>query len=170
MWLMLLVGITSIATACGNGPPPPTGLSTSTSEALQPASTPLPPPAAILPNGQAIKLELAISPQQRSTGLMFRTSLAADRGMLFVFERAVSQPFWMKNTFIPLDFVFLDHAGQITEIIPDVPPCEADPCPNYPPQHQYRAMLELSAGVAAANGLEPGQRLTFERVPDFPFD
>ncbi len=165
----VLVAALLCAAACSNGPPPPTGAQASTT-APEPAATPLPPPTATLPNGTTIKLELAISPDRRSTGLMFRTSLAEDRGMLFVFERAVTQPFWMKNTFIPLDFVFLDDSGTITEIIPEVPPCEADPCPNYSPKGPYRAMLEVAAGVAAANGLAEDQILEFTRVPDYPIE
>jgi hypothetical protein len=166
--LLLAIAGTAV-TGCSNEPPPPTGMQTDVGPVTPPA-TPLPPPTAVLPNGQSITLELAISPDRRNTGLMFRTKLAEDRGMLFVFERTVTQPFWMKNTFIPLDFIFLDGSGTITEIIDNVPPCEVDPCPSYPPRNPYRAMLEVSAGVAAKHSLQPGQTLELSRVPDYPVE
>ena len=135
------------------------------------ASTPRPtpaPPHAVLPDGFAVKLELALTPDEISTGLMFRPSLADDRGMLFLFDRPRLPPFWMKNMLIPLDLVFLDGAGTVVDVIADVPPCAADPCPNYPPSNPARAVLEINAGSAAAHGIEKGTTIAFERVPGYP--
>lgn len=125
-------------------------------------------PRATLPDGSTVRLELAISPEEIANGLMFRPSLAADRGMLFLFDEARLPSFWMKNTLIPLDLVFLDPAGMVVDVIPEVPPCAADPCPTYSPEVPALAVLELGAGRAKAHGIEPGATLLFERVPNYP--
>jgi hypothetical protein len=99
---------------------------------------------------------------------MFRPSLAENRGMFFLFNRPRLPAFWMKNTLIPLDLVFLDPSGNVVEVIDNVPPCAADPCPNYPPSKPAQAVLEINAGSAAAHGIEAGTNIQFERVPGYP--
>ena len=133
-----------------------------------PAPTRIPLPQAVLPDGFALDLELALTPEEISSGLMFRPSLRADRGMLFLFDQPRLPAFWMKNMLIPLDLVFLDGAGAVVDVIADVPPCAADPCPNYPPSSPAQAVLEIGAGVAAAHGLEAGSTITFDHVPGYP--
>lgn len=125
-------------------------------------------PRATLPDGFTIRLELALSPEEIANGLMFRPSLAADRGMLFLFDEARRPSFWMKNTLIALDLVFLDPTGTVVDVIPEVPPCAADPCPTYSPEAPALAVLELGAGSAKAHGIERGATLLFERVPNYP--
>lgn len=125
-------------------------------------------PRATLPDGFTVRLELALSPEEIANGLMFRPSLAADRGMLFLFDEARLPSFWMKNTLIALDLVFLDPVGTVVDVIPEVPPCAADPCPTYSPEAPALAVLELGAGSAKAHGIEPGATLLFERVPGYP--
>ena len=88
--------------------------------------------------------------------------------MLFLFDEARRPSFWMKNTLIALDLVFLDTAGRVVDVIPEVPPCAADPCPTYSPEVPSLAVLELGAGRAKAHGIVPGATLTFERVPGYP--
>ncbi len=155
-----------LAGACGTGAAPDAGPSP---DATAPASARLlEPPTATLPDGAVVRLELAITPEEREQGLMFRRSLAADHGMLFVFEQSATWPFWMKDTWIPLDLVFLDESGTVTQVFADVQPCRAEPCPKYIPARPARAVLELPAGAAAAHGVRPGVRLQFARVPDYP--
>jgi len=137
-------------------------------ESTTPPSTPVPLPQAFLPDGYAINLELALTPEEISTGLMFRPSLAENRGMLFLFDRPRLPAFWMKNMQIPLDLVFLDGAGSVVDVIADVQPCAAEPCPNYPPSSPAQAVLEVGSGVASAHGIEAGAILQFERVPGYP--
>jgi len=125
-------------------------------------------PQAVLPDGFAIDLELALTPEEISNGLMFRPSLPEDRGMLFLFEEPRLPAFWMKNTLIPLDLVFLGETGVVVDVVANVQPCAADPCPNYPPSNPAKAVLEIVAGAAAAHGLEAGAVIQFERVPGYP--
>jgi uncharacterized membrane protein (UPF0127 family) len=127
-----------------------------------------PVPRAILPDGSPIDLELALTPQEISTGLSFRPSLRQDRGMLFVFDEARYPSFWMKNMLFSLDLVFLNESGAVVYVEANVPPCAADPCPTYPPSDPAIAVLEVNAGTAAAHGIEKGTVIEFERVPDYP--
>ncbi len=128
----------------------------------------VPAPVCILPDGSRFQLELARTDQEKRVGLMFRDSLAADRGMLFVFEREDILPFWMKNTLIPLDVVWLSAGGEVVETRSDLQPCKADPCPKYEPQRLARAALLVNAGVVAAHGIKPGALLRFQGVPGYP--
>lgn len=131
-----------------------------------PATTPH--PACIFPDGTTIRLELADTEAGRIEGLMFRDFLAEDAGMLFIFEREGLWPFWMKNTFIPLDMIWLDSNGVIVDIRANVQPCRLDPCPSYWPRSAARAMLEINAGLAAKHGLKSGNRLGFRQVVGYP--
>jgi uncharacterized membrane protein (UPF0127 family) len=125
-------------------------------------------PRATLPDGTGLTLELALTPEEIAQGMMFRPSLPDDRGMLFLFEIERRRNFWMKNTIIPLDLVFLDSSGRIVDIIADAQPCAAEPCPQYISDHPARAVLEIAAGNAARHGLAAGDLLVFERVEGFP--
>ena len=134
-----------------------------------PHNTPAaPPPAAasgprvILADGAAIQVELAIDEATRTQGLMYRDHLADDRGMLFFFPESGDYAFWMKNTLIPLDMVWIDDQRRIVHVEANVPPCKADPCPNYPPNAKAKYVLELAAGVAGKHHLGNGQTLRFE--------
>ncbi len=126
------------------------------------------PPMAVCPDGTRLILELAVTPEEHQKGLMFRPFLAKNHGMLFLFDADGIPSFWMKNTLIPLDMVFLNDAGRIVSVAADVPPCAADPCPQYRPTGPSRAVLEVAAGTAKAHHLTPGTKITFERVPDYP--
>lgn len=110
-----------------------------------------------------VLLEVARTPSQQATGLMFRTQLDRDRGMAFPFEPPRSVAFWMKNTKISLDMLFL-RGGVVRHIEPSVPPCTADPCPSYgpPPTEVIDLVIELAGGRAADLGIQPGDRLAIE--------
>ncbi len=131
-------------------------------------AAPAPQPVCVAPDGTRTRLELAVSDQERFLGLMFRDQLAADGGMLFIFDQDDRYPFWMKNTFIPLDLVWIDRAGQVVDVRAGVQPCRSDPCPSYAPTKVGRAVLEVNAGFAKAHGLVPGAQLRFEGVSGFP--
>jgi uncharacterized protein len=139
-------------------------LVTLTALAASPAATPV----CVAPDGVRIRLELASSEEERMLGLMFRDQLAADGGMLFIFDHDDRYPFWMKDTYIALDLVWLDKGGQVVEVRPGVQPCKSDPCPSYAPLKPGRAVLEVNAGYAGQHGLAPGAQLRFENVGDYP--
>jgi uncharacterized membrane protein (UPF0127 family) len=119
-------------------------------------------PRIILPDHSAVIVEVASDDATREQGLMYRDHMADDRGMIFLFTQAGEYPFWMKNTLIPLDIMWIDADHRIVHIAHDVPPCKADPCPNYPPNVKASSVLELAAGVAAKHHLREGDVLRFE--------
>lgn len=108
-----------------------------------------------------IELEVAKTPQQQEIGLMYRTSLPKNRGMLFEFEEPRYTRFWMKNTLIPLDMIFLKD-GTIKGIFANVPPCRQDPCESYGPDTQIDRVIELAGGRAEELGLKVGDRIKIE--------
>ncbi len=122
-------------------------------------------PRVVLPSGKVITVELATNEAERAQGLMFRESLPADAGMLFLFDTSEVRPFWMKNCHFPLDIVHLASDGTVVDVLANVPPCAADPCPNVTPKAASTTVLELNAGVAAANGVVPGSKLTLLEIP-----
>ncbi|HEY6137626.1 MAG TPA: DUF192 domain-containing protein [Thermoanaerobaculia bacterium] len=130
--------------------------------AAPPPTAPAPGPRVVLPDGTAIQVELATDEPTRSQGLMYRDQLAEDRGMLFFFPQSGEYPFWMKNTLIPLDMIWIDDQRRIVHVKSNVPPCKADPCPSYPPNANASYVLELAAGVAAKHRLAKDQALRFE--------
>jgi uncharacterized membrane protein (UPF0127 family) len=117
-----------------------------------------------LPNGKAIRAEIASTPTEQQRGLMFRTELPAGRGMLFPFSKAGQHAFWMYHTLIPLDIVWIDSGHRIVYISLNTPPCPSETpeaCPTYGGEFDAQFVLELAAGTAAENGLQPGDHLEF---------
>jgi uncharacterized membrane protein (UPF0127 family) len=102
------------------------------------------------------QVEMAVSPEQRGRGLMFREELAEDRGMLFDFGRLQQASMWMRNTYVPLDMLFIDPEGRITQIAADIRPLSDAVIASREP---VRAVLELRAGVTAKLGIKPGDRV-----------
>ncbi|BFM39434.1 DUF192 domain-containing protein [Synechocystis sp. LKSZ1] len=113
--------------------------------------------------GQVIDLEVAQTPEQQAKGLMFREQLAPNRGMLFAFSPPRVARFWMKNTLIDLDMIFV-YQGRIVMILDRVPPCRQDPCPVYGPWAEVDQVIELAAGQAEHLGLKVGDSLTVRAV------
>ena len=91
---------------------------------------------------------------------MFVREMPADHGMLFVYEHAQPQAFWMKNCYIPLDILYFDGNARFVSAHYNVPVCRGDPCPMYASEKPARYVLELNAGVGRALGLAPGDPLT----------
>jgi uncharacterized membrane protein (UPF0127 family) len=118
---------------------------------------------AILPQGEKINLEVAITPQQQMMGLMYRPPLPDDRGMLFVFPSPQPVRFWMKNVPVALDMVFL-HNGVIKYIETAAPPCQQEPCPTYGPDVVIDQVIELRANRATELNLQVGDRIKIESL------
>jgi hypothetical protein len=121
----------------------------------------LPVSAQVEIGGQRIALEVARTPQEQAMGLMYRSSLEPNRGMLFDFNPPQPVNFWMKNTIIPLDMVFLKD-GEVKAIAPDVPPCTTTPCPTYGPEVPIDQVIELRGGRAAELGIKVGDRVSIK--------
>src|SRR5689334_64609 len=102
------------------------------------------------------KVELAETPAQMTQGLMFRTSLAPDAGMLFDYKQPTAATMWMRNTLIPLDMLFVDAQGVIVNIHQRAVPQSDDVTAAAAP---VRAVIELNGGTAARLGIEPGDRV-----------
>lgn len=110
---------------------------------------------------QCIKAEVAQTPGKRGKGLQFRESLGKDEGMLFIFPSSHRQSFWMKDTFIPLDIIWMDIRKRVVFIIPNVLPCETEQCPVYTPDTAANYVLEVNAGITLELGLSVGDQAVF---------
>lgn len=112
-----------------------------------------------LPSGELITAELADTWSERARGLSNRDSLAENHGMLFIFESAALHTFWMKNTRIPLDIIWLND-GQVVDVATLQPERDGD-IPQHTPRGAANAVLELNAGSAARHGVKTGERITW---------
>ena len=123
------------------------------------------PRATVIFKGQTrVTVEIADTDNKRQRGLMFREALNPNEGMIFIFDEPGFYPFWMKNTLISLDMLWVDAHGKIVSITQSVPPCEADPCPSYPPLAGSSALyvVEVVAGFTRQHGIKVGDILIIE--------
>jgi uncharacterized membrane protein (UPF0127 family) len=104
------------------------------------------------------KIEIADTEIERRHGLMNRETLKPNAGMLFVFEEVSFQTFWMKDTLIPLDILFIDQSGKITHIVENAKPHDLTPLPSGGP---VRATLEILGGQSAKLGIEKGDLVKY---------
>ena len=100
-----------------------------------------------------VDVEVADTPDTRSRGLMYRSDLAPNAGMLFVFSAAAEQRFWMKNTPLPLDMIFIGSDRTVVGIVPDTHPFTTNPLGVSAPSLY---VLEVHAGFSAAHGVAAG--------------
>ena len=112
-----------------------------------------------LPSGRSIVAEIADTPEREMYGYMFRREVKETEGMVFVYPEAGQHAFWMKNTLVPLDIIWMDDAKTVVYIESNTPPCKADPCPSFGPMRKTSAVLEVRAGTTAVQGLKVGDRL-----------
>lgn len=111
------------------------------------------------------RVELATTDAQRERGLMYRNHLDPDAGMLFVFERDAPLTFWMKNTFIPLDLIFIDSNRRIVGIVENAAPETETPRRV---NGLSRYVLEIAGGLSTRLGITAGSTVAFEGVPAAP--
>jgi len=107
------------------------------------------------------EVEVVKERAKRRMGLMFRESLDEDKGMLFVFDKSYPYSFWMKNTLIPLDMIWIDKNKEVVHIERNVPSCKMEPCPRYSPRKKALYVLEVNAGQAEKVGLQEGSLFEF---------
>lgn len=117
------------------------------------------------PGGMArFTVEIADEPEERARGLMFREDLPESHGMLFLFDRVAPVSFWMRNTPLPLDLIFLRADGTVRRVTEDAVPFSDASMPSGGP---VRAVLEINAGLAERFGIEEGSEM---RHPAFGAD
>ena len=105
-----------------------------------------------------INVEIADDNAEMEKGLMFREKLNENEGMLFVFGEEALHAFWMKNTLIPLDIIFIDENFDIIDIKHAVP-CKAEPCELYKPSKPAKYVLEVNEGFAEKNSIGVGDKI-----------
>ena len=142
----------------------PAATSTTPSSASAAAAAKTSGPRVRMPSGVEYSVELALTPEDQAQGLMFRESLPERHGMLFVFPETAPHHFWMKNTMIPLDMIWLDASGKVLFVSADTPPCKADPCPTYGPDGPAQSVLEIAGGKAKAEGVAVGATLGLTEI------
>lgn len=115
------------------------------------------------PFGSAsFSVELADDAAERSLGLMHRRNLPAGSGMLFLYETPQRAAFWMENTLIPLDMIFLDETGTVTKVHENAIPLDRTPIPG---GDGVLAVLEINGGLAGSIGIAEGAQLRHEAMP-----
>jgi len=121
-------------------------------------------PLVIHAGGSAYKFEVEIvtTPETRAQGLMFRKSLAANGGMLFIYPGEQPVSFWMKNTLIPLDMLFVREDGSIAHIAHNAIPHDETPIDS---GAAVKAVLEVNGGTANALGIKEGDRVEYQPQP-----
>jgi uncharacterized membrane protein (UPF0127 family) len=118
------------------------------------------------PGSRTFSIEIAEDPAEQARGLMFRPALAADAGMLFVYQTPRPASFWMRNTMIPLDMIFIDDTGRIESIAERTDPYSERVSSS---GSDVRAVLEINGGLSRELGIGPGDQVihpAFEAAPD----
>jgi uncharacterized membrane protein (UPF0127 family) len=136
--LLFLLALVLLFTGCASGPSLPT----------------------VELKGKRFSVEIADDFQEQAQGMMFRRELARDHGMLFVYDQAQPQAFWMRNCHIPLDILYFDAEARFINGHYNAPPCNAQQCPNYVSDRPAKYVLEVAGGVAKAMNLAAGDVLT----------
>ena len=106
-----------------------------------------------------ISVEIADNHMERAMGLMNRTSLAEDSGMLFIFDSEGTRSFWMKDTLIPLDMIFVSGDMKIVHIEKNVQPCRQLACDHYSSIYPAKYVVEVNAGFSDMHGIETGDNI-----------
>jgi uncharacterized membrane protein (UPF0127 family) len=121
------------------------------------------PPQVVLEIGgksHSVTVEVADDEQKREMGLMFRRKLDPDRGMLFVFPEEDEHVFWMKNTLVPLDMIFIDGRGRVAGVVSRATPLSLEPRSA----GRSRYVLEVAGGWAEERGVKAGDRVLFRNL------
>jgi uncharacterized membrane protein (UPF0127 family) len=101
-------------------------------------------------------VEVVDTPESRQQGLMYREQLDENKGMFFIFDGEGNYPFWMKNTLIPLDIIWINSKGEIVDV-KEAEPCESEPCPIFYHAGSAKYVLEINKGVSSELGIEIGK-------------
>jgi uncharacterized membrane protein (UPF0127 family) len=110
-----------------------------------------------------VKVEVVTRSDEMARGLMYRRSLGKESGMLFIFGREEPQGFWMKNTLIPLDMIFISRDLVIVDIT-TMQPCITDPCPDYTSRQPAQYVLEVNAGYCRSRNIIIGDKISSDAI------
>ncbi len=111
-----------------------------------------------------VSVEVVSKQADMDRGLMYRTGLGRDKGMLFIFTFDDFQSFWMKNMQFNLDMLWISLDGHIVFIGHDIPACTSDPCPVYTPDRKARYVLEINSGYTTSHNWKVGDKLDFKGI------
>jgi len=112
-------------------------------------------------SGAEINAEIADERGEIERGLMYQESMGEKEGMLFIFDKEKETNFWMKNTLIPLDIIFLDENKEIVNIAENAVPCKTEECALYPSQFPVKYAIEVNAGFVDKKGIKLGEKAEF---------
>ncbi|RMA42416.1 DUF192 domain-containing protein [Rhodophyticola porphyridii] len=110
----------------------------------------------------SFRVDVADDPQERAVGLMHRPSMPSGAGMIFIYERPQRVSFWMENTLIPLDMIFMDQTGTVTRVHENAIPLDRTPIPGGP---DVLAVLEINGGLSSRIGIREGAELRHPGLP-----
>jgi len=113
-------------------------------------------------NSNCFSIELAETNAERAKGLMYKAKLGQYNGMLFVFDKEGIYPFWMKNTLMPLDIIWIDKDQKIVFMAKDSQPCELEQCVSINPEVEATYVLEINAGFCDGLDIKVGDAVIFE--------
>jgi len=113
-------------------------------------------------NTRCIDVELARKPDELIKGLQFRDSLGKNEGMLFIFNESRRHSFWMKDTLIPLDMIWMDYSRRVVHIERNVPLCKNEVCPTYKSKEKAMYVLEVNGDYAKELGIHLGDLADFK--------
>jgi len=122
----------------------------------------LPPQVCHLDN--CVSLEVVSKQDDMERGLMYRTGMDQNKGMLFIFPSDDKQQFWMKNMHFSLDILWISVDGHIVYIGQNIPACANDPCPVYGPDKEARYVLEINSGYTATHQWKVGDKLDLKGI------
>jgi len=109
----------------------------------------------------SFKVEISSTSAQHKKGLMYRENLPKDEGMLFIFKQEQPLSFWMKNTLIYLDIIYISKDKKVVSVSVNTPPCKKDPCSGYPSKGNAMYVLEINGGLTEKFGIEKGTAVEF---------
>ncbi len=113
-------------------------------------------------NEVCFDVEVAQTAKEVEVGLMHRQSMPNNHGMLFVFPKQKARTFWMKNTLIPLDMIWIDGNKQVVGVLRNALPCQQDPCKRYYSYRPAQYVLEINGGLAAKYSIDRGQTVVIK--------
>ena len=113
-------------------------------------------------NNSCYKVEVSKTSQERSRGLMFREYLKEENGMLFIFSEEGKYGFWMKNTYIPLDIIWISQNNEVVQTIENIQPCKIDDCLSYGGHENALYVLEVNSGEIEKNNIKIGDEVEFK--------